>query len=384
MRQLSGQRLRRAVGAVAVAAGVAATVSACGGAPVRTPSAIGGVVFDVQWRAETPGRRDFAIRPRQLGGTAYDARHDRVVVTTASGRLQSRDARSGDVVWEVVLGFPADSVPAVVGNTVYAGFADGTVRAWRADQGQERWSFRAGTVFPSAPTIGAGMVLIQGADSRLYAIDEQTGALRWSFERPRPADLTIHGQATPTVTADSVFTGFDDGTLVRLDLEGQLVWIADLAAGAQRLGDVDTQPLLVGDTVVAGSFSGGLYGVSIEDGSIRWRHDVEGATSAVRAGDNVVTALANGQVRAFAATDGAVAWSQPLPGETPMGVIAYGSFLLVPMRAGGVLVTDANRPYLHGRFDPDSGFHALPAVDNGRFFSISDNGFVYAVGVGAL
>ncbi len=63
---------------------------------------------------------------------------------------------------------------------------------------------------------------------------------------------------------------------------GEVVWARSLAAVSDQFVDVDSTPTIIGNTIYASSYSGGLYALDAKDGVVRWRVGIEGVELGVR------------------------------------------------------------------------------------------------------
>jgi outer membrane protein assembly factor BamB len=380
-------RLHRIPRALAALIALFLTVaSGCSARPdvERVALAVGGerVALEVAWRVRVGQPEPFVLRRRELGGTALSPDQRTLVVTTATGSVLALDTVDGSVRWRVSIGSAVDVVPVFDGMHVLLALSDGTLRSLHIADGREAWRYTAPTVFVSRPAVGMGIVVVHGNDGRLHAVDASSGRGLWTVERPRATDLSIHGACTPLISEDGVYSGFVDGSFLRISLEGRVVWTADLTDGHRRLADADAAPVRVGGVVYAASFAGGVFALDAEDGSVRWRADQTGASDLLVVADRLVFSDALGALVHLSRETGAEVARIPLDHVAAGSPVRVDPLLLVPTRQSGVLLVDATHPWIHARFEPDTGFHAAPAPGDGVFYAISDDEWVYAVRFG--
>ncbi len=170
-------------------------------------------------------------------------------------------------------------------------------RRWQAEAGISGWL--------NSPIVVGDLVVVGSAGNRrsggddgdgVYAFDLRTGRRRWFF----PTSNDVNGLAA----ADGVIvaTG-DEGTVWGLDsASGAEVW--SFAAGSP----VFTNPLIVGDLIVVGDFSGVLWGLGL-DGRQRWRAQLDGAIRGGAASDGrIVYAVGDPGTAAAFTVDGFELW----------------------------------------------------------------------------
>ncbi|MCQ8241317.1 PQQ-binding-like beta-propeller repeat protein [Rhizosaccharibacter radicis] len=169
----------------------------------------------IRWRVDvgTPGRS----APTIVDG--------RVFFGTIDEKLFALDAATGKTIWTfqatagdtVVLGQPA---PAVVGNSVLAGFGSGDVVALRADSGEMLWSDTLGSTggrnsvmdFPSVhglPAIVGGTAYVISVGQVLTAIDLRSGRRLWERQVGGKDGLVVCGDWLFVLSAEQQLACID-------------------------------------------------------------------------------------------------------------------------------------------------------------------------------
>ena len=107
---------------------------------------------------------------------------DKLVVGTADGRVCAFSTKDGSLLWAAQTGASLSSLqpyqrggsdvnssPAILGDTVYVGASDGAVHALALADGKEAGSYRLGVPIASSPLIAGDTLYIGGYDGNLYA-----------------------------------------------------------------------------------------------------------------------------------------------------------------------------------------------------------------------
>jgi outer membrane protein assembly factor BamB len=107
---------------------------------------------------------------------------DKLVVGTADGRVCAFSIKDGSLLWAAQTGASLSSLqpyqrggsdvnssPAILGDTVYVGASDGAVHALALADGKEAGSCRLGVPIASSPLIAGDTLYIGGYDGNLYA-----------------------------------------------------------------------------------------------------------------------------------------------------------------------------------------------------------------------
>ncbi len=138
-----------------------------------------------------------------------------------------------ELLWKVPAKDGVVNTPAIVGDRVYVGVLGGDLICLSLKSGEQIWSYR-------------------------------------SIESKNPKEFAPGFQASPTVTAASVYIGDEDG------------WYhaVDRATGKQRWkfetkGEIVSSTSIVGDRLIFGSYDSSLYCLNAKDGSKVWQVETQ-------------------------------------------------------------------------------------------------------------
>jgi outer membrane protein assembly factor BamB len=164
------------------------------------------------------------------------------------------------VVWSVALDSSVDSSPAVVGDRVFVGTADGDLCAVSADQGQVLWRFSTGGAVVSSPAVADDRVVFGSVDCFVYCVGAADGKLRWKYRTWKPVT------APPTVAAGVVYVGSVDGSLTALGLDtGEVRW------QVQDPAEITGAPVVEGGWVFYGDRAGTVRARRADSGKQIWQ-----------------------------------------------------------------------------------------------------------------
>ena len=110
--------------------------------------------------------------------------------------------------------------------------------------------------FVGAPLIFRDELIAASSDGRIYAIDMEMGGLRWKY--PEEGNLGRIWSSPALGSDERIYFGSADRHLYAFDLERKEIAWKWKAGGA-----IFSTPLVVGNTIYAGSFDGNLY--ALED-----------------------------------------------------------------------------------------------------------------------
>ncbi|MFC6371208.1 PQQ-binding-like beta-propeller repeat protein [Nonomuraea thailandensis] len=221
--------------------------------------------------------------------------------------------------------FPADAAirtdPVVAGGVVHAADSGGTVSALDAATGAVRWRSRAGGADMDGHAVADGIVYVAGA-GRVVALDAATGRPRWSRGTSASGDLVAANGRLHLWTRRPAWSA--TAALVTFGAGGERLW------SFQPSGPMlNTDPVVTGDVVLAGSGHGVLYALAPATGAERWRFRAGGKTDRVqlvRSGATVYAVSTGGGVHAVDAGSGEARWSARVPGAVAFPpVVAAGT-----------------------------------------------------------
>ncbi len=320
---------------------------------------------------------------------AGDGRRKRIVVdpVAADGRIFAMDAdhqisavsAAGAVLWRHTLVPPRDLAEqgqggglAVAGDTLFVASGFGTLTAFDVATGAVRWEQALDATATGAPSVFGGLVYLTEGDRAAVAVEADNGRLRWRLTGSGDLD-NVAGAPAPAISGDRVVFAFGDSSVQAAFRQGGLrLWRAEVAGARVGLSravfdDITGDPVIVGDTVYAGSHSGRMVAMNIFDGDRLWTAD-EGALGPVwPAGGSLFFVNDSNELVRMNAASGAVIWRQALPGYQPVrnpnrrrdrAFVNHG-----PVLAGGRLIVAGSDGVLRS-FAPEDGA-ALATVSLG-------------------
>lgn len=120
----------------------------------------------VLWRAPT-GK--VTVRPVAKEGW---------VVVSSGATLRALRATDGSSVWTQEVRY-LQQPPAILGNWLIAGTADGIIRSHDLRTGAEGWARRLGGA-PTEPLVFGDRIYVGASDKRFYCLDALTGEFHWA------------------------------------------------------------------------------------------------------------------------------------------------------------------------------------------------------------
>ncbi len=268
------------------------------------------------------------LKPIVIGSHLY--------VASKAGQLAAIDTSNGSIVWKIHdKNITYTSAPGSGDSLVLMGTGDGRVIARDVMTGKIRWVARVSSEVLASPQAFNNVTVVRTGDGNLYGLNSVTGEELWNYDRTVPS-LTLRGNAAPVISGDSVYAGFDSGRLVALDLKtGEARWDSPLAIASgrsdlERMVDVDSEPVVLRDTVYAASFNGGVSAISATDGTIKWTREISSFAGITVGGNLVYVTGDDGSIWALNATTGSSVWKkETLQERFPTGPTYYNGNVIV-------------------------------------------------------
>ena len=374
---------------------IASAASGCAAVPPERADALRAVPRDpmgrpalsLRWKVDTSGRAE-EMRPQEFAGALVW--RDTVYVGSQGGHLWALSAQGGAPRWKARIG-SISSPPVADRGWLYVGNDDGELVCLDAQTGTVKWRYASRGPISEPPVIVGDTVLFANEADQISAVDALTGKFRWQYRSETPEEYTLRGHAGLALDGDLVFTGFANGSLVALRSEnGSVAWLASLTAGSDRFVDVDSTPVVVGDTVYATSSSVGVYALDKTTGLVRWQMPLQDGPKSGQNPGNAGGLAADELGLYVAAADqgiyaldfnGNIKWRQGARGGgEPAAPVVTGEYLLYALAGEGLFVADRRTGEIIQWFDPGDGVSAAPTVtDDDRLYVLSNRGVLYAL-----
>ncbi|CAE7258808.1 afsK, partial [Symbiodinium microadriaticum] len=177
-----------------------------------------------------------------------------------------------------VPGLNFHQTPCIDDNlNVYSGSDSGTVLSF-TKEGLKRWEVWPNTTHCQNPALYDGILYTTCHSGEVFALNMETGEKVWShkYTDSLPGDTyTVSAGAdylvVPLGDVRSDFGG-SWGVAVLERADGQVRWVYNMTEKTDGLGyTINMAPCLLDDSIIVSDTSGGIYRLSLKDGSEIWR-----------------------------------------------------------------------------------------------------------------
>lgn len=368
---------------------VGATPAACSGLGAGSRGAAGGEegtgAMRVHWAVSLIDQSNSRFIPVELASAGFDPGRGRIYLGASDGRLRAFDA-TGRVLFRYNLGAAIESAPAVdvERDQVIVAGADGRVHALRGADANPVWRGRVPGIVRTQPLLTRDAVYVVTEDDAVVALSREDGEALWTYRREPAGEFHIAGHAGLVIVGRRVLAGFSDGTVAALDVtDGSVLWeratdvdIEVSEGGAPVFTDVDTTPVVIGETIYVASFHAGLYALELGHGSVLWREPQQlTITSMVASRQRLLITSADRGIEYMEPGSRTVIWSRaPERGATTAPIITPQGLVLVGDSQGSLLALAIQSGQELGRLDGGNGFSAPASVSHDLAMVLSNGG----------
>lgn len=308
------------------------------------------------------------LRPSWQDGRIYAAERD--------GIVKAMDADTGNQIWKTSViekaHFFSSSEPArlsggvtAAGNHIYIGSENAIVYALNKDDGSIAWKTTVSGEATSRPVVDGGLVLIHTTNGMLQGLSVDDGSIKWTANLDMPL-LSLRGESAPAIAHGAAIVGGDNGRVnaVLMD-QGQLIWQQRVsqpngATEIDRLSDVDSTPIIVGNVVYTLGYNGSLAALDLRSGQILWKRDIGSVNDFFIDSGRIYLVDQTDRIVALDINGGAILWTQ--------SDLLYRRLTAPVIYNGYVVVGDA-QGYLHWMDSASGQFVAQNKVDSDGFLS---------------
>jgi len=298
-------------------------------------------------------------------------------------------ASKGKTEWQTKL--KKESISAGVGvggGLVLVGTDQGIVYAFKQTDGEISWQAALSSEILASPVIDGDIVVARTADGKVYGLSAYDGEIQWTISRQLPK-LTLRGESRPVLTQGVVFTGFSDGNMAALEAKtGRALWDFPISFPRgtneiDRLSDVDTNPLLVGDFLYVSSYQEVTHALDIKQQRIAWSSGVSSYHSLAYDAAFLYVTDKQGVLHQLDRTTGEKIWSQTALQYYPVSApISVGPFVVVSEGNGNLYVIRKTDGSLVGKHKfGASTIVGEPVVDADTIYFLDSGGNLQSLSV---
>ena len=349
--------------------------------PIETkplPDAVGANELSVVWQREIGKAADkgYAILTPSFADGA-------VFAVNRRGQVSRLDGANGKPQWKSSAGKPAFAGVGVGEGLALVALDDGSLLALDIGSGEERWRVELNRQVSAVPVAGSGRVVVRTSDGLLIGLESDSGEKVWELERKVPG-LSLHGDSQPLIDRDAVVTGLANGKImVNSVVNGREFWEKDISYvrgvnELERISDIDSPPVVEGNTLYAATYQGELVSLSILTAETDWRYEISTRLPISIVDGSLLITDDLGTVVSLDRDSGEENWRQPgFQGRGVSNPLGWQNRVVIGDARGNIHLLDAEDGTLlqTRRVDRDP-IVSLQSTDNNGVLAFSSGGKV--------
>ncbi len=356
--------------------------------PVESPEVENRFAVAELWSSTTGGVSDFFSELE----AAFDEHN--VYTAARNGDVMAFTQSNGDRLWEVDLSKEAENQDkrsarlsggvAINGSKLAIGSENGYIYVLNSADGSIAWKHYLEAEVVARPTFNASGSKLFVLDSRgnFSAFDTLSGELLW-VTGDAPQALRLRAQANPLAVGDEyVLVGTSSGRVnVLLQSNGatvnQITVGEAIGANAlERVADVSTSPLLLGNMLYAASFAGSLVEYDFGTFNYAARLGYQSSRDFGFDENSLVLTSDDGTVYCINRSDNSQRWANTqLSYRNVTGPVVYGNYAVVGDYEGYVYFLDMQDGSIDYKESLDSsGYYVEGQVKNGNLYLLARDG----------
>lgn len=313
--------------------------------------------------------------------------NDILYIAHSNGTVQALD-KSGKSIWITSIQTPILSGPEVGDKHIALGSANASVIVLNKKDGKLLWQENVSADVLAKPVITENKVLVKTIDGSLYAFNINNGEKLWADFHGAP-HIILQASSNPVIFGKVALVGFPDGSLDAIDLQsGSVLWQKSIsyatgASDVERLIDIDTDPVIEGETAYIATYQGYIGALSLRTGEFIWKKPASTYKNIAIDKHNIYMTNSDDIVYAYNKHDGHVAWKQ---------VTLKARILTEPVIMNNTLFIGDKTGYLHAlntfdgaiisRTKLSGPIEISPVIENKNLIIMTSNGKINSVSVG--
>lgn len=356
--------------------------------PAEVPEIDNLFAVDELWTNSTGGTDKFysELSP------AFD--NNNVYTASRKGKVYAFAQDNGDDLWSIDLSDEEENDDkrstrlsggvAIYGSTLAVGSENGYIYVLKSADGSLLWKQYLGSEVVAKPSFSGSGDKLFVLDSRgnFTAFEVATGNKLWvTGDAPQP--LRLRAQPEPTVIGDEYLLVGTSSGKVNVILQSNGATVNQINVGnavgtnaLERVADVASRPLVLGNRLYSASFSGGLIQYDLSTFNYLSRLGYQTSRDMAYDNQSIVLTSDDGSVYCLNAEDNSQRWvNTALSYRQTTAPVVYGNYAVVGDYEGYVYFMDMADGSIDYMDNVDgSGIYGAAQVKDGRLYVLANDG----------
>jgi eukaryotic-like serine/threonine-protein kinase len=284
----------------------------------------------------------------------------------------------GKIKWSFETGSPTEAPPLIYEKLLFAGSADGNMRAIDKSTGKLVWTYKTDNKIAGSANIwesGSKSGIVFGSyDYFLYCVQPESGRLLWKLETQN------YVNGAPSVFGTSVVFGGCDG----------IIRIADCVSGREtdtiNIGVyIASSPAISAGRAYFGDYDGELYCVDLKMRKVDWQvtaTENAGPVIAIPAAGNNFVIIGNDDkyMYCFNINTGKQVWKFRTNGQITGSAVMTPTKVLFGSTDGNIYLLNLSDGKKIWSFNAGASIGSSPVVIKDKFYFLTEDGRLLAFG----
>jgi len=169
---------------------------------------------------------------------------DVVYLTSMDHYIYAINIKDGNLIWELDMGGAIVYSPTFDEGTIYLASLGNEVVSIDAATGRINWKNPSDNTLWTQPVTANGLVFYGDSSGKFFAVEMKTGSHIWDYQMGEMVS------GTPAIMPDGVVLAGENGKLIALDFEGNILWTRSTT------GKLYTGPVVVDGFLILGISQG--------------------------------------------------------------------------------------------------------------------------------
>ena len=359
-------------------------LSACGGKSMREPAQLSETILQTAviepvWSVQLKGTSSF----QTLGPVLSE---QSLYITSAEGDFKVIDVKTAEASLSLPLEPLSSPVTPTSQGLVYVD-TNGFLKHRDLNR-QLLWSYRLNALAFDQILYTQEQIIVQTIDGRISSFDERTGKLQWVNQIVQP-ELTIKGNTQPLLVGNSVITAFSNGRVSSIDvITGVINWEYTISSNQygnalDRILDIDADLQVIDNLLLVTGHFGDMTLLQVRSGQPVWSSEFNSLKAVAVDTDSQIMYIVekDGTLLAYDSRTEEVLWRDAfLQYRQPTAMLLVNDKLILADHFGYLHVVDPRdgTPMARHQVD-DSAIETTPIVLGNQIIVQTKNAKVAAV-----
>ncbi len=274
---------------------------------------------------------------------------------------------------------PVEAEVYVDNNTLFAATTKGVL--YKIDLKTKKIILKKQFRFPIMRDIAIhnGKLYVITEDDAVTCLNPGNFNIIWIYTKGEANELDIRSTAGLLFAKNGIYTGFSDGSVVKISYKGDNIWTTQTGSGSMFV-DADATPRGDNGVVFITSVNGYTDAVNPLDGTILWKRKISSYSNMQKNIFGLFIADENGDVIALDNDNGETIWKKKLTNTGNVySIRLIGNYIFSLTNRGRLVVLDAVKGRIMDIKEINDDFSCYFTYMRNKLYIVSRDGNIYSI-----